>query len=121
MHVVHGWQKRTLPLQGTRYYYPEEVLAMFRRVSKPLWLVVGDTHIPIHERNQSFAAEAVAAYHNDLCQVPEPDTAWAQDTQRAEAEAQAHMEAESSDDEDYVTSEEDIDYSAYNGIQFFYV
>ena len=120
MLVAHGWHKRMLPMSSEHYYHPEEIQAMFVRVSKPLCLVVGGTYIRIPEDSESFAAQIVSAYHNELCRTLAPDAEWAEDTQRAEEEAQAHMEAESSEDEDYVTSEEDIDYEQHTEQQFFY-
>ena len=122
MHVAHGWQKRFLPLSATRYYRPEEVLALFRGSTGPHWLMVGGQSIRFDWQSEAgvLAAHAVAAYHNDLCEPLAPDLAWARDTERAEQEAREYMEAESSDDEAYVTSEEDIDYSALAGQQFFY-
>jgi len=86
---------------------------MMQGRSRPHWLIVDGARIVLATREALWVGcQAAAAYHNYLAyNAPSPD-GFQEDMERREAAVRAHMEAESSsgESEDYLTSDEDMDY-----------
>ena len=98
-------------MTSTRRYLPDELHQHCNRVSGPFWFKVEDKYIQIlTESSLKLACEAVSAYHDSICYNIPVDDGFAEETIRMEAAARAHMEAESSDEDEYVTSDEDMEY-----------
>jgi hypothetical protein len=63
--ICHGLPRRRIPLQATRKYMPEEIMAMCRGASPPYYILVQNTMIPIKENScLALACEISSAYHN---------------------------------------------------------
>lgn len=63
--ICHGLPRRRIPLQATRKYMPEEIMAMCRGASPPYYILVENTMIPIKENAcLALACEISSAYHN---------------------------------------------------------
>lgn len=108
----YGHSRTPLRLSATRRYLSDELLSMIQRRMPPYCLFVDDVRIVLPTDEALWVGcQAAAAYHNYLAHnAPHPD-GFQEDMEAREARARAHMEAESSsEDEDYVTSEEDMDY-----------
>jgi len=112
MELCHGWGRRRIPMSNTKRYLPEELHRLCDRVSGPFWFKVEDKYIQIQsESGLKMACEAVSIYHDYISYNIPPEDGYITETTRMEAAALAHMEAESLDGEDYVISDEDMEYA----------
>ena len=110
--LLYGPRLRRVQMSSTRRYLPDELLAVAVRSRPPYQLDVDGTRIPLRSNETLWlGCQVTAAYHNSMAyNAPSPD-GFAEDWAEREARVQAHMEAESSSEgEDYVTSDEDMDY-----------
>ena len=107
MHLAFDWRKLRLRLSVAHNYLPEEMESLLRRHSSPYWLVVEGTAIRLERPDWvSLACRIASADHNAYTRVE--DDGFAEDFFRSEEAARAHMRAESSSDDDSVTSAEDM-------------
>jgi len=84
---------------------------MCDRVMGPFWLKMDGKFVMIcSESSLKLACEVVTTYHNSICYNIPPDDGFSAETTRMETAARAHMEAPNSDVEEYVTSDEDMEY-----------
>jgi len=113
IYLLYGPSRRPLALSGTRRYLADELFAVASRARPPYWLLVEGTRLRLGSRDALWlGCQVAAAYRNSIAQnVPPPD-GFEEDMAEREARVQQHMEAESSSDEaeDYVTSDQDMDY-----------
>lgn len=108
--ILHGWGKRPLELQNTRMYWPEELARMCSRRTGPFWLEVEGRQIQLREEEYDLALQVAAQYHNVISRDAPMRS---EDTEFLEERARLHMEESSSDEDNYVTSDEDLIYETY--------
>ena len=109
MHLAFDWRKIHLPLSIAHNYLPEEIENLLRRHSSPYWLVVEDTHIRLERPDWVALACRIASIDHNAYTMVDND-GFAEEVFRSEEAARAHMLAESSSDDDSVTSAEDLVY-----------
>ena len=111
MDLCHGWSHRRIPMSSTRRYLPDELYRQCDRVSGPFWSKVEDQYIQIlSDISLKLVCEAVSIHHNTVCYNIPTEDGFNAESLRMEAAARANMEAESSDEDEYVVSDEDIEY-----------
>lgn len=110
--LFYGPAGRLMPLSATRRYLPDELWSIASAARYPHFLRVDDTRIMLPTPQALWiGCQVTAAYHNYVAYNAPPPDGFAEDMQEREDRARAHMEAESSSEgEDYVTSDEDMDY-----------
>jgi hypothetical protein len=85
MNIHHGWCQRVIPLSATRKYSPEELRAMCKRVSPPLWLNVEGRMLQIQgEECLAFSCQISATYHNSIAYNAPEDDGFAEDMRERE-------------------------------------
>lgn len=113
INLHYGHSRTALFLSSTRRYLPDELLSMMQDRYAPYWLWVENAWISLPTQEALWVGcQAAAAYHSYLAyNAPLPD-GFEEDMAEREASVQARMEASSSSDsdEEYVTSDEDMDY-----------
>ena len=109
--LCHGWNKTPLLLYNTSRYIPEQIEQMAKRQTSPYWLRVDGTHVRVNGRHAfKLACEAVCVYHNSVCTNAPDQTTFIETIAQVELRVEAHMDASSSEGDDGVYSEDDIDY-----------
>jgi hypothetical protein len=110
--LLYGPRLRRVQMSSTRRYLPDELLAVAVRSRPPYQLDVDGTRISLPSNETLWlGCQVTAAYHNSMAYNAPSSDGFAEDWAEREARVQSHMEAESSSEgEEYVTSDEDMDY-----------
>jgi len=101
--ILFGQPPRQLRLYATRHYVGSDILWRLQSLAnrnQPLFLQVENVRIPLARGDLRLAAEASAAYHNEICYNVPPDDGWADETARMEHDAEQHMRDPPSDESD---------------------
>jgi hypothetical protein len=109
MHLAYGWHRTPLHLDRNHNYIPEELEDMLRRHQAPHWLIVEGGPIRLILPSWvTLACRVVCLDHNAYALVD--DDGFVVDMARRELAIEAHMRADSSSDDESVTSNEDMVY-----------
>lgn len=108
--IAHGWNRRPFDMSATRTYLPEEVMEWAENVCMPYWVLVDSQAIMFASESLALMCEIVSTCHNSIAYNAQPDDGFTDLMQSIQDEVAEHMEAESSSDDEYVTSDEDLVY-----------
>lgn len=112
--LLYGHPRRVLRMHATRRYLGEQILARLQTLAsrqQQLSLRIENILIPLAPADLRLAAEAAAAYHNQICYNIPPDDGWMHETAQMEQAAEQHMLDPPSDDSDDNMGADDFDRS----------
>lgn len=84
--IRHGLPHRRIPLQATRKYLPEEIMALCKGCTPPFYISVENTVIPITGDDcLMLACQISSAYHNWVAYNAPEDDGFSEDMYEREA------------------------------------